>query len=155
MQTIREASLLMRLPARLDNWRNWLRQSPLYGQCASLEGNWRSPQTWYPPGPKPERADEKDAWEINLAAATLVMRLHLLLRLKYLCYGLTNPEIAAIMRKELHIRIRHAEVDDIDYEARLALLDALAVPIVIRRQRAVAKEPDQGLWRQEGRRLGI
>jgi hypothetical protein len=139
VNSIREASLMLRLPARLENWRNWLRTSPVYGQCASLEGNFRSPQVWYPPGARPLDPNEADAWDLNLAAATLSIRLHLFLRLRYLAYGLDDHTIAKIIRVELRIRTRGADVPGLDYEAKAALLEALDAPVVVRRARAVAK----------------
>lgn len=125
-----------RLSVRLANWRAWLMRSPRYGQCASLEGNFRSPQIWYPPGPRPPEPLFADAWDITLAAATLQIRLHLVLKLRHVIQ-FSDKVIAEILRRELKFRAKAIDVDHIDWEAKLALLDALGTPQVTRRQRAV------------------
>ena len=36
----------------LVRWARWSRSRPIYQSCRSLEGNYRSPQIWYPEPPK-------------------------------------------------------------------------------------------------------
>lgn len=128
------------LTERLANWKAWLRSSGgRTGQAASLEGNYRSPQIWHPPGPRPLQAKAADAWDVTMAAATLPIRLHLVLRLKYVI-EFEDRIIANIMREEKVVpRCKTTDVDAIDWEARCELLEALSQPMVVRRERAVAK----------------
>ena len=127
------------LDERLTNWKRWLRRYGHSGQACSLEGNYRSPQIWYPPGPRPIAARDADAWEVTLAAATLSIRLHVLLRLKYVI-ELEDRIIASIFREEkLEPRCKTTDIPAIDWEARCTIVEALSQPIVIRRDRAVAK----------------
>jgi len=45
--------------------------------------------------------------------------------LKYVVYGLTDGEIASILRDDSGFGFRQRTIPDVDYGARLALLDAL------------------------------
>lgn len=38
---------------RLREWAYYFRDRPIKGKAGSAEGNWRSPQVWDPPNPKP------------------------------------------------------------------------------------------------------
>lgn len=59
---------------RFDNWRRWcLSDGAIYGRVASLEGNYRSPQCWEPPNPRPPSVDVPDAIEINRAYTWLAI----------------------------------------------------------------------------------
>lgn len=50
---------------RFANWIEWCRRrEPEYAKAGSAEGNYRSPQIWEPPGPRPV--------ELNLPDATLL-----------------------------------------------------------------------------------
>jgi len=127
------------LDERLTNWKRWLRRYGHSGQACSLEGNYRSPQIWYPPGPRPIAAMDADAWEVCLAAATLPIPLHLLLRLKYVI-EFEDRIIASIFREEkIEPRCKTTDIPAIDWEARCTIVEALSQPIVIRRDRAVAR----------------
>lgn len=53
---------------RFDNWRRWCETRGVqYGRVGSLEGNYRSPQCWEPPNPRPPMIDVPDAILINRA----------------------------------------------------------------------------------------
>lgn len=127
------------LDERLANWKRWLRRYGHSSQAQSLEGNYRSPQIWYPPGPRPPAAMNADAWDVCLAAATLPIRLHLLLRLKYVI-EFEDRIIASIFREEkIEPRCKTDDVVAIDWEARITLVEALSQPVAIRRDMAVVK----------------
>lgn len=126
----------MTLDDRLENWGNWLRGSPVYRQCASLEGNYRSPQCWYPPGPRPAEAWAADAWDVCLAVCTLQVRHHLVLELRWV-WRVGYEPIRAIFQRELHERFRYQDVLVTYDVACLLLTEALEQPVVVRRQRAV------------------
>lgn len=129
------------LPRRLYNWRRWLKaRGAVYGQCDSIEGNYRSrgSKVYYPPGPRPIEAQAADAWDITMACATLTVRLHLVLKLKYF-YEDQDSFIAEIFRREFRDRTKEIDIPHITWEAKTALLEALSLPMVVRRERAVQK----------------
>lgn len=132
-----------RLPERLANWRRWLRYGSGGGggRANSLEGGYRSKQSriWHPPGPRPIEPKAADAWDITMAAITLPLRLHLVLKLKYV-FEWEHWEIAEEFRREhVVVRCKTMDVEAIDWEAKCELLETLTMPIVIRRTRAVDK----------------
>jgi hypothetical protein len=139
MQTVAQTAALLRLSGRLENWRAWLKSREPNGHCGSLESHYRSPQIWYPPGPRPPDPDGADAWDITIAAATLPLLLHLTLRLRHVVYGLEDAQIAAIIRKELRTRARTADVKAWDYLAQISLLTALDRPLSVSRSMAVLR----------------
>jgi hypothetical protein len=53
---------------RFSNWVKWCNRKGLHqGRTGSAEGNWRSPQIWHPPEPRPEVLNEPDALLFNSA----------------------------------------------------------------------------------------
>jgi len=133
------ADRLQTLDDRLENWGLWLRLFPLhYGQCASVEGNYRSPQHWYPPGPQPKQAKAADAWDVSLAAATLALRYHLVLKLRWVIQ-LNEDRICAIFRRDLHERMAYQELLATEGMAKVLLAEALDEPVAVRRLRAVER----------------
>ena len=59
---------------RFQNWVRWCNQKGLYrGRVGSAEGDWRSPQIWDPPEPRPEPINDPDAVEMNRAYTQLAM----------------------------------------------------------------------------------
>lgn len=123
------------LDGRLENWGRWLRSHPHYAAAASLEGNYRSPQHWWPVGPRPKETKGADAWDICLACATLHMRYHLTLKLRHYV-GLSDRLLGRVLRMELKERVTTHDVQAIEGMARVLLLDALSEPLAIRRERA-------------------
>jgi hypothetical protein len=60
---------------RFDNWRRWCLQKGLHqGRVGSAEGNWRSPQIWHPPEPRPAAIDLPDAVAVNRAYTQLAIQ---------------------------------------------------------------------------------
>lgn len=136
------------LDARLWNWARWLMErESRQAACGSFEGIFRSRQSkiWHAPGPRPIEAKAADAWDLELAMATLKIRPHLVLELKYL-WRMTDARIAELCRVCCRDRTRERDIEEIEWEAKLDLCVALSQPVVIRRTRAV--ERARGMIRQ-------
>jgi hypothetical protein len=73
----------MTIEARLINWGRWCRESMHYGHCGSIEHQYRSPQCWYPPEPKPEPLDLLDGQLIERQVRALHVKHRDILRLRY------------------------------------------------------------------------
>jgi hypothetical protein len=57
---------------RFKNWIQWCIRKGLHqGRTGSAEGNWRSPQIWHPPEPRPPVLDDLDAVAVNRAFSQL------------------------------------------------------------------------------------
>ena len=74
-----------------------------------------------------------------MAAMTLPLRLHLVLKLKHV-YQYQHRTIAEILREDKIVRrCKTADIDAIEWEAKCELIEALSAPLAVRRSRAVDK----------------
>jgi len=120
---------------RLVNWARWSRTFPSFTRTSSIEGNYRSPQHWWPEGPKPEQPEANDAWEVCSAMAAIALRYHLTLKLRYIA-RMDDRGIGRLLRRELREPITTKDVPAIEGMACVLLLESLSAPAVIRRFRA-------------------
>lgn len=133
----------MTLDDRLDNWGRAMRwyAANASGTCASLEGHYRSPQPWHaiPPSAVPNGIDGPDAQAVESAVAVLSLFDHMLLRAWYVrrthgdhCISLARRAAGTAAPKGRGFQQHMAD-------AKSALQAALALPAVIRKDRARAR----------------
>lgn len=135
-------------PTRLHNWGRWLRvwapkPDELTGhyslRLSSSEGRYIAPDVsdWREPPKqdKPPSPDQWDAWEIELGARVLPIRYHILLKLRYV-HRANDATVAKVFRTKLKERVTSASLDATEAMALTLLTDAIAVPAVVRMQRA-------------------
>ena len=125
------------LDHRLRNWARWLRSWARQDHCRSLEGAYRSPQCWYPREPRPERPDEEDAWDIELAARCMALHYHLLLKLHYHTHS-RPAAISGIVFRHTRHRMHAADIDAAIGMSQSLLLERLAWPRAMRQEQAQA-----------------
>lgn len=69
-----EGDCLTDFQERFENWVRWCCSKGLYqGHAFSIEGQYRSPQHWWPEGPRPPSIDTVDAVLLNRAYNRLSM----------------------------------------------------------------------------------
>ena len=73
----------MDIRQRLINWGRWCREGQRYGHCASIEHNYRSPQCWNEPEPKPDPINIHDGQAVEWAVRVLHVEQRTILRLRY------------------------------------------------------------------------
>ena len=123
------------LESRLENWARavkWYGGGPM--SCLSAEGHFRSPQHWYPLGPRPLDADVDDAREVESAVCILPLFHHALLRGWYVRRW-TKGRCLTVARLTSH-QGYSIGFDRGMREAQGLLGKALTVPAVIRKVRA-------------------
>lgn len=140
--------------SRLHNWGRWLRvwtpKPDVSGNypitLTSLESRYVTPlgpEEWYAltKKGKPPAPDQRDAWEIELAARVLAIRYHLVLKLRYV-HRANDGAVAKVFRTRLKERVTSVSLDAAEAMALILLADALASPAVVRMQRAqrIARE---------------
>ena len=125
-------------PDRLRNWARWLRYwSASRGRTPSLEGGYRSPQTWHAQNPRPVTPDAIDAWDVEVACRILPAKYHLVLKLHHVRLY-SHSDIAEELRKGLGLRVYAKDVPAILAMANSLLNEALDMPAVVRMTRAQA-----------------
>lgn len=140
------------LEAALANWASWCRWRCAWGQAASMEGNFRSPQHWEAlPVTRPPALDLEAAARLELAVCALSLRDHSLLRYWYV--EKWRPEmVCRCVKKASGETIRFGAFDAAVVEAKRMLLHELELPAAVRKERALARvlaiklafEPDKG-----------
>lgn len=128
------------LESRLENWGSWSRrQMVIYEQCESFEGCYRSKQPWDAvPANPPIKPEDRDAYDIALACASLMLRDHLALKLGYV-FGLPDYRIAKVLTKETRQRVQQIDMMQIFSEAKANLVQALKAGATVRRLRTVER----------------
>jgi len=111
----------------------------VYEQCESKEGQYRSKQQWdaLPLNP-PVKPEDKDAYEVALACASLILRDHLTLKLGYV-FEIPDYRIAKVLTKETRQRVQHVDMMRVFSEAKASLVQALKCGAAIRRLRTVER----------------
>ena len=111
----------------------------IYEQCESFEGNYRSKQQWdaLPLNP-PLKPEDRDAYDVALACASLILRDHLTLKLGYV-FEIPDYRIAKVLTKELKRKVYHVDMLRIFSEAKASLVQALKCGATVRRLRTVER----------------
>ncbi len=127
------------LEASLSNWAAWCRCRRGWGQAASMEGGYRSPQHWdVLPVTRPPATDAEAAQTLEFAVCALPLWAHALLR--YWHVERWRPEkVCRCVKRVAGRMIRFSEFDAAVVEAGKLLLYELDLPAVVRKERALAR----------------
>ncbi len=128
------------LEDRLVAWGEYFRWHAANGnQANSLEGNWRCPQPWWelPPTPEWMEIEIGDVQTIESSVCALEMYYHILLKTWYI-RRLNEDACLGTARKMSGVRRRREDFRLILGTAKALLVQELARPAVVRKQRASA-----------------